>query len=466
MNNKKKIILSSVMSIALCLSLIAGSTFALFTDETEFNIAVTSGDVEILAMAGISAVYSAEGTNGDAEDVYLVDENNYDYVHKEQALVKDADGKVISGVFFNGGVATINGANLKIERLTPGDRVDVDINVENKSNVAMAYRYKITANDTDDLAKGMVVTIDGVPYEGFASWTSEWFFATAPDGVAEAIPVKKISVELPVYAGNEYQSEKTDQEDGRRAGEKSVEYTIIVEAVQRNANIAVDAPAIVELFDSKTVSNADSLVEALENGENVLLTSDVKIDPASMSNAYGTTGINVTNGQTIDGGGHTLDIKGAGGTWDSGINTTGGIIRNITVTGSFRGIFINHNSTYSEKVILKNVIIDGTTYTISCDQGMKQGVEAIDSTFNGWTSFAATLGNAQFIDCSFGEGNGYAYCRPYAPTEFVGCDFEAGFEIDPRAAVTFENCTIGGVALTAENLATLVTSNIQNASVK
>ena len=115
---------------------------------------------------------------------------------------------------------------------------------------------------------------------------------------------------------------------------------------------------------------------------------------------------------------------------------------------------------------MRNVIIDGTTYTISCDQGMKQGVEAIDSTFNGWTSFAATLGNAKFIGCSFGEGNGYAYCRPYAPTEFVGCDFEAGFEIDARAAVTFEDCTIGGVALTAENLATLVTSNTQNASVK
>lgn len=29
--------------------------------------------------------------------------------------------------------------------------------------------------------------------------------------------------------------------------------------------------------------------------------------------------------------------------------------------------------------------------------------------------------------------------------------------MDPRAAVTFENCTLGGVALTSENLATLVT---------
>ncbi len=219
--------------------------------------------------------------------------------------------------------------------------------------------------------------------------------------------------------------------------------------------------------DNIAVANtADTLIEALEKGEDVLLLNNVKIDPANMSNAYGTTGINVKNGQTIDGNGNTLDIKGAGGTWDSGINTTGGLIKNLTVTGSFRGIFINHNSTHSEQVVLENVVIDGTVYTISCDQGTNQTLKATKSTFKGWTSYAATLGSAEFVNCYFGEGSGYAYCRPYAPTTFVGCDFEAGFEMDARAAVTFENCTIGGVALTADNLATLVTSNVANASVK
>ena len=213
-------------------------------------------------------------------------------------------------------------------------------------------------------------------------------------------------------------------------------------------------------------ANADALVAALESGQDVVLTDDVKIEPAGMSNAYGTTGINVKNGQTIDGGGHTLDIKGAGGTWDSGINTTGGLIKNIKVTGSFRGIFINHNSENKSPVYLENVIIEGTTYTISCDQGSKNGLYAINSTFKGWTSYAGTLGNAKFTNCYFGAGNGYSYCRPYAPTEFVGCQFEAGFEMDARAAVTFENCTLGGVALTAENLATLVTGNTANATVK
>ena len=196
--------------------------------------------------------------------------------------------------------------------------------------------------------------------------------------------------------------------------------------------------------DLKKVSTADELVEALEANEGVYFMNDIKIDPANMSNAYGKTGINVKNGQTIDGNGKTLNIKGAGGTWDSGINTTGGLIKNLTVTGSFRGIFINHTSTHSEKVVLENVTIggNGTVYTISCDQGLNQGIEATNCTFNGWTSFAATAGEAKFINCSFGEGSGYKYCRPYSNTEFVNCTFCPGYEVDEtQATVTFTNCT-------------------------
>ena len=190
------------------------------------------------------------------------------------------------------------------------------------------------------------------------------------------------------------------------------------------------------------VSNADGLVAALEANEDVVFMNDIKIDPANMSNAYGKTGINVKNGQTIDGNGYTLNIKGAGGTWDSGINTTGGLIKNLTVTGSFRGIFINHTSTYSEKVVLENVTITGTVYTISCDQGLYQGIEATNCTFNGWTSFAKTAGEAKFVNCSFGVGSGYKYCRPYSKTEFVECTFCPGYTVDTtQAEVTFTDCT-------------------------
>ena len=280
------------------------------------------------------------------------------------------------------------------------------------------------------------------------------------DGTAGDEAYLGIALQMQETAGNEYQ--------GKDLGGK---FDITILATQLN----YESDSFNENYDEDAfvadyyVTTADGLIEALEtsgNGEVVGLMGDVKIDPANMSNAYGTTGINIKNGQILDGNGNTLDVNGAGGTWDSGINITGGTVRNITVTGSFRGIFINHNGTVNGPVVLENVTTDGTVYTISCDQGTNNGLTATGCTFNGWTSFAKTLGNAEFINCKFAEGSGYAFCRPYAPTTFVGCDFAAGYKLDARAAVTFENCTIGGVALTADNLATLVTSNIANASVK
>ncbi len=237
--------------------------------------------------------------------------------------------------------------------------------------------------------------------------------------------------------------------------------------VALTAGFGTDHPWVEGVRVPVVPSNPEDLQDSLNNGDDVVLPDSMEV-PADQSNAYGKTAINVKKGQTIDGGNYVLEAVGATGTWDTAINATGGTVKNLTVAKGFRGLFINHNATPEEcgQVVLENVTIDGCTYTISCDQGTNNGLKAIDCTFNGWTSYAATTGDVEFINCNFGEGNGYAFCRPYAPTAFVGCDFEAGYELDARIAVTFEDCTIGGVALTADNLATLVTSNIANASVK
>ena len=238
-------------------------------------------------------------------------------------------------------------------------------------------------------------------------------------------------------------------------------YTIICEQTTQPGGYYTDTEGNAYVYDH------DGLSAALEAGaNNIVLPVDVANNNETVSNSYGKTGYSQTNGGVLDGNGNTMTVTGANGTWDSGINTTGGTIKNITVTGAFRGIFINHNSSNCGKVILENVILDGVTYTISCDQGTNNGLQATGCTFNGWTSYAATIGDVEFIDCNFGEGNGYNFSRPYAPTAYVGCNFAAGHKIDARAAVTFENCTIGGEPLTAENLSTLVTSNIANVTVK
>ena len=59
---KNKIIVSSILTIALCLSMIAGYTFALFTSESQVNVAVTSGEVKVVATAGAVTYGSTLGS--------------------------------------------------------------------------------------------------------------------------------------------------------------------------------------------------------------------------------------------------------------------------------------------------------------------------------------------------------------------------------------------------------------------
>ena len=200
--------------------------------------------------------------------------------------------------------------------------------------------------------------------------------------------------------------------------------------------------------------------------ENVTLFGDITVS-ASETNAnsgYGATGVTVTDGAVLDGQGNVLTVSDANGTWDCVVAAKGGTIKNLTVAGAMRGIFMPgaNGDVYIDNVIFKDVI-----YTFNSDAGNKNyGVYISNSTLNGWTSHSDVHKEVVYTNCNFGEGSGYAYCRPYGPTSFVGCAFEAGFEIDARGKITFENCSLGGVALTAENLATLVTSHVENASIK
>ena len=217
---QKKVLLSSILVIALCLSAIAGSTYALFTDKAETSIAITSGDVEVTATMKLGKIYSAVANDTKIND-YLVDEYGQFYKHVEQ----DA------GVFLNKGTAAVEDGKLVVTNITPGDKFDAQIEITNKGNVDMVYRYRI---DTDDkLAEAMVITTNDINngkqsvHGGVTSHTSEW--ATAVVAPGQTVYVN-LSFELPVYVGNEYQSEVAEGKIMK------LTYDIVVEAVQGNAN--------------------------------------------------------------------------------------------------------------------------------------------------------------------------------------------------------------------------------------
>ena len=492
MKKFKNIILTSLTAVLVAVMAVAGTLAWLEDSDSDVNV-MTLGEVKIAQHEYQRVVENGAYKTGtiDNQPSYVLEDfkqnkpilpivgdpsspEGYPYAGYDATTVR------MSQVDSYGGMQVFAGKNavdkfVTVENTGKSDAyvrtlVAIEVGTANPNLLGTSYHGTWTKNPIG------TIVIDGTNYS-----LTEYIYAGAQgvrheNGILPAGDTSYPNLSQ-VYIGSEATNEDMAKIDGN--GNGTLDILVVSQAVQaagfEDAETALNAgfgditetnhPWAEGAEIPTLVSTADALVEALETDEDVVFTSDIKIDPAGMSNAYGTTGINVKNGQTIDGNGNTLDIKGAGGTWDSGINTTGGLIKNLTVTGSFRGIFVNHNSTHSEPVVLENVTIDGTTYTISCDQGMNQNFEAYDSTFNGWTSYAATLGNAKFVDCKFGEGNGYAYCRPYAPTEFVGCEFEAGYTIDPRAAVTFENCTLNGVALTTSNLADLVT-NTANATVK
>ena len=125
---KKKIILSSALVIVLCLCVIAGSTFALFTEETNVNIAVTAGDLDVTAVI-----------------------NEEDILYKSLNETFKTEGELTRVTHFaNGGSAELNGSLLTLTNITPGDAVSFDVTVTNTGDVAVAYTVKYNAYFVDD----------------------------------------------------------------------------------------------------------------------------------------------------------------------------------------------------------------------------------------------------------------------------------------------------------------------------
>lgn len=435
LKSTRRALFTSVIAFVLCFSMLLGTTYAWFTDSvTSTGNIIKTGTLEITLEYSDEALDAKSENWKDASQNAIFNYENWEPGYTQVKYVKiENEGSLDLKFMLN----IVPEKELEAGEVNLADVIEVymidnDVTVDRSAltTESAAYVGNLTSlmNDPNGAAYGVL-------------------YADDSENTGNVHKIYTIALKMSETAGNEYQ-------------DKSVGGAFAVQLLA--TQLASEFDSFDEKYDAEAkypknvVATADDLVEALENGEDAFFVENIKIDPANMSNAYGKTGLNVTKGQTIDGNGYTLDVAGAGGTWDSGINTTGGVIKNLTVTGSFRGIFVNHNSTHSERVILENVTIDGTTYTISCDQGKDQGLTATNSTFKGWTSYAATLGDAEFNNCYFGEGNGYSYCRPFARTTFTNCEFEAGFTLDPRAAVVLENCTLGGELITAENLADLV----------
>lgn len=192
---KSKPFLGAVMSIALCVSLIAGATVAIFTSEADVNVTTTSAKVGVTATAGNLKLYSAD---------------NIDLT----TLTGTEKDRTEEGTFINGGTATLTGNSLKLDRLSAGDKVTFDIEVANESNVTIKYRTRLFVRDSG-LFEALEVSFGGKT----GGYESDWTIMRD----AGKIDTVNCSIALPIAANNDY----TD---------KSCEIKFIVEAIQGNVD--------------------------------------------------------------------------------------------------------------------------------------------------------------------------------------------------------------------------------------
>jgi hypothetical protein len=108
-----------------------------------------------------------------------------------------------------------------------------------------------------------------------------------------------------------------------------------------------------------------------------------------------------------------------------------------------RGIF---TAGQSSDLNIENVVFKNVIYTFNSDGKMPAnpfGVYVSNSVVNGWTSHSNMHSEVVYTNCSFGEGSGYKYCRPYGKTSFVNCTFCAGYTVDESQTteITYTDCT-------------------------
>ncbi len=232
---KRNVVVSAILAIMLCVSLIAGATFALFTSESKVNIAVSSGKVDV----------KAEITNFKA--------THPDTISYEE---QKATGEYKEG-FYQGTAEYDEKTNeITLSNMVAGDKVTFDIVVTNYSTVDVKFKTTYTISGDEELQSALNIIVGD---------SIGWLPLSAASKEGDIVETLNCYVELPCNAGNTAQN-------------KSCTISFMVEAVQGNADVKID--------DSVTqIHNADEFM-AFANavnagtsyaGKTVILCNDIDL---------------------------------------------------------------------------------------------------------------------------------------------------------------------------------------------
>lgn len=349
--NKKRLI-SSLLTIALCLSMIAGSTFALFTSKDTIDVSVKAAKVNITA--------------------------NVENIALSSMGIASADGKT----FANGGTAEFDEENgvFTLTNIAPGDKVNFDIKITNNSNITIQYRVKWAVYG--ELLGALEAKLGDTE---IANGVSEWTPWTTAEANTKTL---NLSLELPTEAGDEYQ-------------EKTAKVAFLVEAVQGNGK---------DLYTSE-INSVDALANALISGGEVVLSQDLDLGDRTLLVPAGTTVTLDLNGHTL-----SSDIVGAPAILNKGtltiVDSASGVatmaLRRVVIGGGIYNATSNAvKNDGGELTINGGTYSSGTSYAINNTNGKATIIEATVDSRGGVYTYNGTLtinGGSYYANATWQEG--------------------------------------------------------------
>ena len=361
----KRALLASILSVVVCAAMLAGSTFAWFTDSvTSAGNIIKSGNLDV----------ALEWANGTEE--------------LDTAEWKDASTNAI----FN------------YDLWEPGYTEARHVRISNKGNLALKYEIRIAANgEVSKLADVIDVYYikDGKQITSRTGLTDENKIGTLSQVLANpyaakghilagenAVDVATIALKMQESAGNEYQGLAIGSDFSIQL--VATQYTS--ESDSFDDQYDKDAP-----LNFVPVATADELTKAVADGENVSLTAPIELSER----------LEVKKDITINGNGNAITIP-----TDRVINLAN-IAEPITVTlnnvdlnGPTQGTYTRGISIYDVpkvKVVMDNCSLSANYYAINLASAAPNAEIVVkNTTLTGWCAFQthSPYSNVTFENCT------------------------------------------------------------------
>lgn len=477
MNKKVKLLAAPLALGALALTGMIGGTLAYFTSADTQTVHIEAGQVKV-GLAASDAVYSSFGV--------------------VMTQTAEIDGHDVT-YFENGGYAYLEGNELVLNRITPGDKVSLKLVFSNYSNVDAKYaiypQFKEESTGfennpdldyaTAKLSQGLVFSLSN---EAQVAYGGELI----PIAPGSEDVVHEVSIELPADAGNEYQGATskivfTTYATQANAPVSGVAYnwaSLRRQTESQQREVAFQGDVSQPQMESLNITADNVVLSGREvGGATIVATGEssggycsviVRGDNFSMEDI---TYIDHTGAHyctVITPSAHDVSFDGCtfiagqdgvndGATYFMSANraAAGNItIKNTSIIGYYGAVYGSAYFGQIGDILVENSLIDTEVYTINVGEHTKSYVVR-NSTFRGWTSYGEDIeetvvfDNVSFEKSSFSD---YDFLRAYHDTDFIHCQFDKDFsmEVTSGAVANLTGCTIVNannevVEVTAEN---------------